>query len=96
MSKQYIGYIAEVTEFESGWGCRPDGFIICLDKEKGKEFATRENGHVWCMDDGSEFSSAGEFKMVALTDDGYDDLISRSSGLAWQPNSDFKKYVKEM
>lgn len=28
---QNVGYIIHVTEYESGWGCRPDGYLISLD-----------------------------------------------------------------
>ncbi|QAY01381.1 hypothetical protein ZPAH1_orf00367 [Aeromonas phage ZPAH1] len=93
---QYIGYVADVTEYERGWGCRPDGFIVCLEKQKGIEMATRDQGHVWSTENGSEFSSAGDFKMVALTEEGYMDLKDREHGRAWQPNNMLKKYVKDM
>ena len=92
-----MGYIASVTEYESGWGQRPDGYILCLDKQKGLEFATRENGKVWSMDDGSEFSIAGNFKLCILTEIGYDELVEREDHQRlWIQNSEYNKFVKEV
>ena len=92
-----IGYVAAVTEYESGWGQRPDGHIVCLDKNKGIEFATRENGKVWSMDDGPEFSIAGDFKLCVLTETGYDELIEREDHQRlWIQNSEYNKFVKEV
>lgn len=92
-----IGYVAAVTEYESGWGQRPDGYILCLDKQKGLEFATRENGKVWSMEDGSEFSIAGDFKLCILTEIGYDELIEREDHQRlWIQNSEYNKFVKEV
>ena len=94
---KYVGYVASVTEYESGWGQRPDGYIICLDKNKGIEFATRENGKVWSMDDGSEFSVANDFKLCVLTETGYDELIEREDHQRlWIQNSEFNKFIKEI
>lgn len=33
-------YYARVIEYELGWGSRPDGFIITLDKTSGDAFAS--------------------------------------------------------
>ena len=94
---KYVGYVAEVTEYESGWGQRPDGYIVCLDKNKGIEFATRENGKVWSMEDGSEFSVAGDFKLCILTGTGYEELIEREEHQRlWIQNSEYNKFVKEV
>ena len=91
-----VGYVASVTEYESGWGQSPDGYIVCLDKNKGVEFATRENGKVWSMDDGSEFSIAGDFKLCVLTETGYDELIEREDHQRlWIQNSEYNKFIKE-
>ena len=80
-----------------GGGQRPDGYILCLDKQKGLEFATRENGKVWSMDDGSEFSIAGDFKLCVLTETGYDELIEREDHQRlWIQNSEFNKFIKEI
>lgn len=94
MSK-YIGYIASVTEYESGWGQRPDGYIVCLDKQSGINFATRENGKVWCSGDGSEFSIANDFKICILTEMGYDRLVELEHQRLWIQNSEYNKFVKE-
>lgn len=94
---KYVGYVASVTEYESGWGQRPDGYIVCLDKNNGIEFATKENGKVWSMDDGSEFSIAGDFKLCILTEIGYDKLIEREDHQRlWIQNSEYNKFVKEV
>lgn len=83
-----IGYVAAVTEYESGWGQRPAGYILCLDKQKGLEFATRENGKVWSMEDGSEFSIAGDFKLCVLTERGFEYLEQYDNQLAWIEESE--------
>lgn len=93
---KYIGYVAEVTEYEAGWGLRPDGYIVCLEKQAGLDFATRENGKVWCSDDGSEFSIASDFNLCVLTEQGYDNLIASEFKRQWIGRSEFNKYIKEV
>ena len=98
--KEFVGYLAEVTEFERGWGCRPDGYVVCLDKAVGIAYSKKSNGHIWSMDDGSEFSDAGDFKLVILTESGHDKLAAFNKSeqypnLAWIGRNDLKEYIKE-
>lgn len=87
------GYIAEVTESEAGWGSRPDGHLICLDKEKGEAYATKDRGKVWSTEDGSEFSFASEFKLCILTEKGKELVECTTSGCLWTNN--ISDYVEE-
>jgi len=75
-----IGYIATVTEFEQGWGQRPDGYIVCIDKADGLRFASKANGHV--HGDYSCFSHAGDFYPVQLRPEMIEEL-RHNDGVLW-------------
>lgn len=87
---QTTGYYAEVTEHE--WGQRPDGYILCIDKEKGKARATACNGRVAQWDDGC--STAGDFKFCLLSKEAVYD-IKKAGGSVWIGESTFNKYVEQ-
>lgn len=87
---QTTGYYAEVTEHE--WGQRHDGYILCIDKEKGKARATACNGRVAQWDDGC--STAGDFKFCLLTEEAVYD-IKKAGGSVWIGESTFNKYVEQ-
>lgn len=36
--KVYVGYLVTWTEYESGWGCRPDGASLHLTQDDVKKF----------------------------------------------------------
>lgn len=85
-----VGYVAHVIEFERGWGTRPDGYIVCLNKELGKRHATKSNGHV--CGDAECFSTAGEFKLCVINESVVSEL--QAVGAVW--TDDVKSYVIEM
>ena len=31
-------YYCDITEYESGWGQKPDGYYLCLDKDKLSQY----------------------------------------------------------
>jgi hypothetical protein len=62
--QRFIGYYSVATEYESGWGSRPDGVIIALDKEvllaKIAE-VNKQQGH--------EFSRCEQPKLCIITEE---------------------------
>lgn len=64
--KADIGFVASLTEFEAGWGQRPDGYILADSLEDGKKTQKEieSQGSYEC------FVRAGEFQQVFLTEDG--------------------------
>lgn len=90
-----VGYIAEVTEFESGWGTRPDGYILCLDKQKGIEFSEKDKGCVWCTDNSSDFGIASDFKLTLLTEFGYNKMLEKENNVIWICNGDLLDFIKD-
>lgn len=87
----FVGYVARVTEYESGWGSRHDGYLVCEDKNAGIRKATAVNGNLVCGDY-SCFSKADEFSMCKLNPTGIQEI--RSRGCVW--TDDIKPYVLEM
>jgi hypothetical protein len=46
-----VAYYTTVNEYESGWGCRPDGHIVCLNREHLQKKCQEVNAYK-----GQEFS----------------------------------------
>lgn len=90
-----IGYMAEVTEYEAGGWVRPDGFILCLDKNDGIEFSIAEDGFVSQYKDsaGFSYSRASEFRLIEITDEALE--ILKDKKILWISNEKilFEKYV---
>lgn len=64
-----VGYTASVTESESGWGYRSDGFILGWDRDLIEGWIAK-HGMVLCGD-AREYSSIDmPLVMVVLTDHG--------------------------
>lgn len=55
-------YVAEVTEYE--WGCRPDGYLISNDLQKGILFSHRKYGYVSFFSGG--YCEAGQWRKVTI------------------------------
>lgn len=92
MIEGHKAYVAEITEYE--WGCRPDGYAVCLDKEIGKVWATKDKGHV-CRFEGG-YCSAGDFKLCIINENGLEAIQRSSKGVFWIDRSDFSTYILEV
>jgi hypothetical protein len=87
------GYYSTVTEYESGWGCRPDGYIIALTKEAFRDKKERiEN-----LGDHREYSRVDDDpKLCILTEDGYNTIKDVHGGVTWVTSMRFNDLVKEV
>lgn len=71
-------YISDCTEFEAGWGQRPDGFIMSVDREKMEEYikTTGNSGsrdYFWRHDEPQEvYCEAVQYKKIVakMNEDG--------------------------
>ena len=90
MKELKAGYYAEVTEHE--WGQRHDGYLICIEKERGEARAKCHGGYVCRWDEG--FSEAGDFNFCLLTEEAIYD-IKKAGGTVWIPRGSFDKYVAQ-
>jgi hypothetical protein len=61
---RHIGYYSIATEYESGWGNRPDGVIIALDKDILLAKIAQVNS-----EQGQEFSRCEPPKLCIITDE---------------------------
>ena len=83
-------YLANCTEYESGWGMRPDGTVLgkSLDEIKAhiKEDEKRGNYEIfWRYDEPVE---------VFCSDEVYDDIVHKMTdkGIIWVKDDDLKKF----
>lgn len=85
MTNQNIAYYSSITEYESGWGNRPDGYLVALTKEAFEVKAKAINEHK-----GAEFSRVdSQPKLCLVTDEMYAKL--QKSSWVWTNNkSDWK------
>ncbi|WOZ57561.1 hypothetical protein [Pseudomonas phage vB_PseuGesM_254] len=83
-----VGYVIHVTEFESGWGSRPDGYFISLDLVALENKCRQVNDSK-----GSEFSRADfkDKKMVQLNQETVDKL---TDGVVLWTGNNLKNYVE--
>ena len=71
-------YISDCTEFEAGWGQRPDGFVMSEDRKAMEEFIkTKGNSgsreYFWRYDEPKEIHcEAAQYKKIVakLNEDG--------------------------
>lgn len=85
-----VAYYVTVTEYESGWGCRPDGYIVCLNKEFLIKVCEKVNSQ-----QGQEYSRTDKPKLCLIDEDMYQQLIKNKhgSGYVWTGNS--KSWLKD-
>ena len=83
-------YLSECTEYESGWGSRPDGTVLGKSLEeiqahikKGEECGNHEI--FW------RYTKPVE---VFCTDEVYDDIVGKMTveGIIWVNDDDLKKF----
>lgn len=76
---QRFGFFVSITEYERGWGSRPDGYFIFEDKEAAQKFvsgvAKERAKHTSVPDDYDSYDYAGwhpitEKEQEAIAKDG--------------------------
>lgn len=69
------------TEFESGWGQRPDGVSLHKDSDTAKAFKTRyeETGDRSC------YSRGGSIKLIEVDESTFDEV--QTNGSVWKGNN---------
>lgn len=83
-------FVAGVTEYERGWGNRPDGYVIVQNPEDLK-LLLKDNGHL--CGDYEEFSTVtGEFKSAKLTEEGQAAMEGKRA--LWVMQHDKRKLVE--
>lgn len=85
-----VAYYVDVTEYEFGWGCRPDGYIVCLNREHLQKKCQDVNSHK-----GEEFSRTGDIKLCIVTEQMYDKLVKNENGYGWIWTNNSKEWLKE-
>lgn len=81
---QNVAYYNSVTEYEAGWGNRPDGYLIAKTKE---QFIAKA-ADIKAAGSYAEFSSVnGEPKMCLVTDDMAQQL--EANGTVWTNKKDW-------
>lgn len=83
-----VVYCAAVTEYESGWGNRPDGVLIGISKEAFDAKAKEINSHK-----GEEFSRTETVFLTIVTDECYKALLASENGTLWLSQSQAKNQV---
>ncbi len=74
---QNVAYYSSVTEHESGWGCRPDGYVVALTREAFDQKAKSINSQT-----GHEFSLVDSAaKLCLITDEFAEEL--KEKGCVW-------------
>ena len=86
-------YYKTVVEYESGWGVSPAGYLITLDKTKGTEFASKENGHL-CGDYSCFSKVEGDWKLGLLKDEDSIHKFSNPQNTLWVSDECFKALVE--
>lgn len=88
-----VAYYSACTEYEPGWGVRPDGYIVCLNKEFLQAKVTELNNrprsqHGWDTYDKS--------KLCIVTEEMWNKLTSNPEhGYVWAPNNRSTWVVEE-
>lgn len=80
--QEYFGYVYDVTEFERGWGQRPDGHLIFKNESDAKDFknaiyASRTSVVPECYDDYSN----GRY--IKITKEMNQELLTATEGRIW-------------
>lgn len=81
-------YFCAVTEYESGWGNRPDGYLIAVDRPSIEKKAEKINAHT-----GAEFSRTEEIRIGIVTDECYARVKNDPSGCIWNLRNDSKDWL---
>lgn len=76
-----VAYYAHVIEYESGWGSRPDGHLVALDKESFNTKAKEINSQR-----GEEYSRVGSDPKLCLITDEMKEKLEKF-GVIWTGNN---------
>ena len=81
-----VAYYSACTEYEPGWGVRPDGYIVCLNKEflqnKVEELNNRPPRSIHGYD------IYDKPKLCIVTEEMYKKLLDNpDAGYVWAPNN---------
>lgn len=83
-------FVAGVTEYELGWGNRPDGYVIVVTPEDLKTLL-KDNGHL--CGNYEEFSKVStELRPAVLTEEGQAAMEGKSA--LWVMQHDKRKLIK--
>lgn len=83
----------EWTEYERGWGCRPDGFSFHTCKEAGDEYVERTYDN-YPKEVPDVYSRADEPKLYEVSQSIYDRVHSKGDLRLWVNNTNaLKDYV---
>lgn len=85
-----VGWAAQVTEFERGWGSRPDGIVLARTPEDVKTLE-RPDGHL-CGDIEEYSTVTGQFRRFDLTEAGKE--VLEKVPARWISNSVWDYIVK--
>lgn len=83
-----VVYCAAVTEYENGWGNRPDGVLIGISKEAFEAKAKEINEY-----QGEEFSRTEKVHLTIVTDECYKSLQASEGGTLWLSQSQAKSQI---
>jgi hypothetical protein len=80
-------YASDVTEYESGYGQRPDGYLLAIDNAKYEEgLKTVNDGPFEC------YSRAGSKKLVRIKDEMYEKV--KINGYLWTNEPKVNWYIE--
>lgn len=84
--QKYVAYYCTLTEYESGWGCRPDGVLVSLSLEVIKERVKSIEKST-----GLEFTRADhDPKLMLPTAEAVEQLQKTPDGIIWCSMSQFR------
>lgn len=79
-----VAYVVEVREIELGWGDRPDGFILGVEKVDIDKFVASSRAF---RKENREYSElVGSVKMCEITEDTEQALIKSKENVLWLIN----------
>ncbi len=87
-----VAYVVEVREIELGWGDRPDGFILGVEKKDIDDFVASSRAF---KKENSEYSELiGPIRMCEITEETEKDLINSEDNVLWLRNkTEFNKSI---
>lgn len=91
MSRTFA-YISVIREIELGWGDRPDGCIIGLEKEDVESFI-RSSISFDREKFPREFSVAGDIRIVRITEKALNEIEKSNEVAIWIRPRDFDDYI---
>lgn len=90
-----LGYVSFIKEIELGWGDRPDGFVISLNRETGEEFVNKAEAFDRVKYP-HEFSVASDFKICSISDKAKEEIEESEKKAIWIRPKDFNDYILDL